>query len=241
MISEELQDQAALYALDLLSAPEAASFERELASNGELQTLVQELRDTAGALALTKAQSKPPAGLKNRVMQQIAAESRTAAQPPMSERKIIAFPTWIPWAIAAALAIFCGVQAVDRAQLKQRLAHEKAQQTAEPTLIALAPSEDGPTKAEAVVAWEPDKQTGLIRIRNLPAAAAGKDYQLWAVDAAHKDPINAGVVRIGADGVAQVRFKPDQPAHQVKAFAISLERKGGVPKKEGPILLVGTA
>jgi anti-sigma-K factor RskA len=26
----------------------------------------------------------------------------------------------------------------------------------------------------------------------------------------------------------------------VKAFAISLEREGGVPKKEGPILLVGT-
>lgn len=240
MISEELQDQAALYALDLLSASEAASFERELASNGELQTLVQELRDTAGTLALTKAQSEPPAGLKNRVMQQITAERQEPVRGEIDERKIVAFPTWIPWAIAAALAIFCGVQAVDRAKLQRRLAAEQTQ-PAEPILIALAPSDKGPKTAEAVVAWEPGKQSGVIKIRNLPAAAAGKDYQLWAVDAEHKDPVNAGVVHIGRDGIAQVHFRPDQPAHQVKAFAISLEREGGVPKKEGPILLVGTA
>src|SRR5439155_8542710 len=68
-----------------------------------------------------------------------------------------------------------------------------------------------------------------------------KDYQLWAVDAEHKDPISAGVVRVDKNGVAQIRFKPVEKAEHVKAFAISLEREGGVPKKKGPILLVGTA
>ena len=42
------------------------------------------------------------------------------------------------------------------------------------------------------------------------------------------------------NGAAQIRFKPVEKAEPVKAFAISLEGEGGVPKKEGPILLVGT-
>ena len=84
------------------------------------------------------------------------------------------------------------------------------------------------------------RQSGVIRISNLPAPQPGKDYQLWAVDAEHKDPISAGVVRVDKNGVAQIRFKPVEKAEHVKAFAISLEREGGVPKKEGPILLVGT-
>jgi hypothetical protein len=35
--------------------------------------------------------------------------------------------------------------------------------------------------------------------------------------------------------VLRVRFKPVEKAQHLKAFAISLEREGGVPKKEGPI------
>ncbi|MFN2476215.1 MAG: anti-sigma factor domain-containing protein [Chthoniobacterales bacterium] len=240
MIAEELQDQAALYALELLRGEEATSFDRELARNPELQTFVRDLRDAAGALTLTRRQVEPPASLKNRVLQKIAAEAGATRAPETTPSNVIPFRNFIPWAIAAALAIFCGVLALDRAKLEQRLTAERAERTVEPVLIALAPSADGPAKAEAVVAWEPDRQTGVIKIRNLPAANAGKDYQLWAVDAGHTDPVNAGIIRIGADGVAQVRFKPDQPAREVKAFALSLERVGGVPKKEGPILLVGT-
>jgi anti-sigma-K factor RskA len=41
-------------------------------------------------------------------------------------------------------------------------------------------------------------------------------------------------------GVAQIQFNPVEKAEHVKALAISLECEGGVPKKEGPILLVGT-
>lgn len=240
MISDELQDQAALYVLEKLSGAEAAAFEHELTRNAELITLVRELRDSAGALALTRRQVDPPASVKLCVLGQIAAEATAPRESDAAPANVIPFRTLVPWAIAAALAIFCGLLALDRVKLEQHLMAERAARTAEPVLIALAPSADGPAKAEALVAWEPDKQTGLIKIRNLPAAEAGKDYQLWAVDAGHTDPVNAGIVRIGADGVAQVRFKPDQPAREVKAFALSLERAGGVPKKEGPILLVGT-
>jgi len=235
MISEEQQDQAALYALGLLDAHEDAAFESELRASSELRDLVRELREAAGDLALTTPTLLPPASLKQRIMGEIA----TKQVVPMPTRRT-SFG-WVPWAIAAGLAVFCGLLAVDRIRLERQLADIR---TVDPlmqtTFFTLAPSAPAPADAKATVAWQPGRQSGVIRISNLPAAQPGKDYQLWAVDAEHKDPISAGVVRVDKNGVAQIRFKPVEKAEHVKAFAISLEREGGVPKKEGPILLVGT-
>lgn len=238
MIADEQQEQAALYALDLLSAEEAAAFERQLAANSELETLTRELRDVAGSIALSLPQVRvPSAVLKNRIMQQLATDaSRATTATKIITPPVSAFRTWAPWAIAAAFMIFCGALALDRAKLSDRLARERAQ---EPTLVALAPSEDGPQKAQGIVAWNAERQTGTIKIQNLPVPARGKDYQLWAVDGEHKDPISAGIVHVEAGETVQVEFKPRASAHSVKAFAISLERAGGVEKKEGPILLAG--
>jgi anti-sigma-K factor RskA len=36
-----------------------------------------------------------------------------------------------------------------------------------------------------------------------------------------------------------VPFKPDQPVAHAAAFAVSLEKKGGVPKAEGTIVMLG--
>jgi|SRR4029450_10192411 anti-sigma-K factor RskA len=238
MISEEQQDQAALYALGLLGAAEDAAFESELRANAELRDLVRELREAAGDLALTASSLVPPPSLKQRIMGEIAMETKRVV--PMPTRQRAAFG-WIPWAIAAGLAVFCGLLAVDRIRLERQLADTRAvDPLMQTTFFTLAPSAPAPADAKATVAWQPGRQSGVIRISNLPAPQPGKDYQLWAVDAEHKDPISAGVVRVDKNGVAQIRFKPVEKAEHVKAFAISLEREGGVPKKEGPILLVGT-
>jgi anti-sigma-K factor RskA len=235
MISEEQQDQAALYALGLLDADEDAAFESELRANAELRDLVRELREAAGDLALTTPSLLPPASLKQRIMGEIA----TKQVVPMPTRRT-SFG-WVPWAIAAGLAVFCGLLAVDRIRLERQLADIRATDPLiQTSFYTLAPSALAPADAKATVAWQPGRQSGVIRISNLPAPQPGKDYQLWAVDAEHKDPISAGIIRVDKNGVAQIRFKPVEKAEHVNAFAISLEREGGVPKKEGPILLVGT-
>jgi len=237
MISEEQQDQAALYALGLLAANEDAAFESELTANAELRDLVRELREAAGNLALTAPSLPPPASLKHRIMREIAMKTEERTVVPLRRPAV----GWVPWAIAAALAVFCGLLAVDRVRLEHQLADIRAvDPLMQTTFYTLAPSAPAPADAKATVAWQPGRQSGVIRISNLPAAQPGKDYQLWAVDAEHKDPISAGIIRVDQNGVAQVRFKPAEKAEHVKAFAISLEREGGVPKKEGPILLVGT-
>jgi anti-sigma-K factor RskA len=237
MISEEQQDQAALYVLGLLEPHEVAAFESELNRNAELRDVARELREAAGSVALTAPPRTPPASLKQRIMREIAKTSEDRTIVPQRRAPL----SWVPWAIAAALAVFCGLLALDRVRLERQLADIRA---ADPlmqtTFFTLAPSAPAPADAKATVAWQPGRQSGVIRISNLPAPQPGRDYQLWAVDAEHKDPISAGIVRVDKNGVAQVRFKPVEKAEHVKAFAISLEREGGVPKKEGPILLVGT-
>ena len=232
MISEEQQDQATLHVLGLLSAAEAAAFESALSASAELRDFVRELREAGADLALSAPSQAPPASLKERIMREITTEKVPLQRAPFG---------WVPWAIAAGLIVFCGVLALDRARLERELRHARA---ADPLMqtafFTLAPSAPAPADAKATVAWQPGRQSGVIRISNLPAPQPGRDYQLWAVDATHKDPISAGVIRVDKNGVAQVRFKPVEKVEHVKAFAISLEREGGVPKKEGPILLVGT-
>jgi len=236
MISEEQQDQAALYALRLLDVDEHAAFESELRANTELRDLVRELREAAADLALTTPSLLPPASLKQRIMREITTK-QVVPMPPQQRASF----GWMPWAIAAGLAVFCGLLAVDRIRLERQLADTRAvDPLMQTTFVTLAPSAPAPADAKATVAWEPGRQSGVIRISNLPAPQPGKDYQLWAIDAEHKDPISAGIVRVDKNGVAQIRFKPVEKAEHVKAFAISLEREGGVPKKEGPILLAGT-
>src|SRR5947199_8899167 len=112
MISEEQQDQAALYALGLLGTAKDAAFESELKVNAELRDLLRELRETAGDLALTTPSLQPPASLKQRIMREIT----TKQVVPMPPHQRASFG-WMPWAIAAGVAGCCGLLAVDRRRL----------------------------------------------------------------------------------------------------------------------------
>jgi len=235
MIPEDLQDQAALYALGVLSSGETIAFEKAMSGNPELRAMVREMREAAADIGRTVPSKLPPPELKQRVLREVALEKQ--ANPGSLRRPSL---NWLPWAIAAVLLVFCGILAVDRTRLQHRIAATRADESlSQATLVTLASPNGEHPDAKVTVAWQPDQQSGIIMIHNMPPAGGGRDYQLWAVDAGHKDPINAGIIHVDANGVARVRFKPDQKATQVKAFAISLEREGGVPKREGPIVMIG--
>ena len=106
-------------------------------------------------------------------------------------------------------------------------------------VTALASLAGNTPEARAIAVWDPGRETGLLTVEKLPAIADNQDYQLWVVDPAYPIPVDGGVFRPGADGTVVFTFKGDKPIKSVAAFAISLERKGGVPKAEGPIVLLG--
>jgi anti-sigma-K factor RskA len=106
-------------------------------------------------------------------------------------------------------------------------------------VTALASLAGNTREAQVIAVWDPRQETGLLTFDKLPALEEGQDYQIWVVDPAYKNPVNGGVFHVSAEGKTALSFKPDQPVKQAAAFAISLERKGGVPKAEGPIVLLG--
>lgn len=93
--------------------------------------------------------------------------------------------------------------------------------------------------ALAVAVWDPAREQGVLAVSRLPAAADDKDYQLWVIDRQYPAPVSAGVFVVDpVTGEAHVVFRANKPVNSVAKFAVSLERKGGVPKVEGPIVLL---
>ncbi len=92
--------------------------------------------------------------------------------------------------------------------------------------------------ALAIVLWNPVRQEGELVMANLSPPAPDKDYQLWIMDPQYPDSVGAGVLTVGTTaGDVRLLFRPDRPVAANTRFAVSLERKGGVPRAEGPIVL----
>ena len=97
---------------------------------------------------------------------------------------------------------------------------------------------EGSPDARAVCVWDEGRQIGVLKVENLPPVPAEKAYQLWVVDPKYGDPVNGGVFNTLADGSIKYQFEPSLPIAQANVFAVSLERKEGVRKAEGPMVLI---
>jgi anti-sigma-K factor RskA len=91
----------------------------------------------------------------------------------------------------------------------------------------------------AVVVWDSEKHQGILKLEKMPPVDVTKDYQLWVVDPANPKPVNAGVVKVDAEGFATIEFKPVLEVSSAAKFALSVEKQGGVAENEGPIVLIG--
>ena len=129
--------------------------------------------------------------------------------------------------------------------LESRIAETKQQLFAQGTLAdykiaTLASLLGNSPQAVAVAVWNPASQEGVLTVQKLPALAADKDYQLWVVDPQYSIPVDGGVFKVDpTTGEGRLIFHPNRPVQTVAKFAVSLERKGGVPKAEGPMVLIG--
>jgi len=269
MITERHEELAALRALGLLEDAERSAFESDLARHPEVRALADSLAESTAALALTVPQVGPPAGLKDRILAEAGAPAggQVVAFPllkfaPWAVAATLALAA--SWLATQNLALRNENGALHTERELAEVTYKLAQnQLSERSLLAenmindlgsrLRRSEDlsrlkisalaslaGDTKeAQVIAVWDPGQQAGLLTMEKLPPIADTQDYQIWIVDPAYKDPVNGGVFHVAADGKVALAFKPDQPVAQAVAFAISLERKGGVPKAEGPIVLLG--
>jgi hypothetical protein len=130
---------------------------------------------------------------------------------------------------------------LDRLATTEHLVTELRQQAdvSRLKITSLAPQAGNSPQARAIAVWNPDRQEGVLVVSQLPALAPDKDYQLWVIDPQYPIPVDGGVFTVDEKtGDARLDFKPGKTVAGTATFAVSLERKGGAPKAEGPMVLI---
>ncbi len=248
MIDETQQDLAAEYVLGALDARAASAFEAEVQADAELRAFVDELRAAAAALAHAAPPVPLPPALRERVLAGVRGEARAApVQGSQSAPRRAAPLGLLPWAVAAGFALTTVALWIERDGLAkdaaalrgEALALRTRDALAKVKIATLAAQNEAYGKGVAVVVWDAEKQQGIVKLTNIPSIAAGQDYQLWIIDPRYPQPVSAGVVPVGADGLARVAFTPAHLIRSAEKFAISIERAGGAPSPAGPIVLLG--
>ena len=240
MTPEDRSDLASLHALSLLEG-EQASFAAWLeATDPAFAAEVTAFAESAATLADAVPPVQPSDLLRERVL------SMAKASHSASVRKS-GPSSWTGWAAAALLAlsaawIWTARESLEKENsgLRDQLSQVgKDSRLTDLRIAALEGQLEQYNGTRAVVVWDPTNGEGQIQLANLPQLDAGKDYQLWIVDPAQKHPVNAGLIHRDADGSAKVPFRPVQLVKEAAAFAISVEKEGGVDVGEGPIVILG--
>jgi hypothetical protein len=163
---------------------------------------------------------------------------------------------WLAWggafAAAALVVVYLGwtlnaleneltEQAREVTSLQQEIARQqellKTLVSPDTQVVAL----DGlkPSPAARGRIWWHRAAGGFFVASGLPAAPAGKTYQLWAI--ARGTPLSAGVFDVDPKGSAALRVTPLAGVEKVEVFAVTLEPAGGLRKPSGPLYLAGKA
>lgn len=245
-----LRDQNALSEIALQSSQQQLEAER-IINRRQLQDSAQQLADANTQLGDVRNQlaerDRLIADARNQLderSQQIAERDRqilTVREQLATREQQVATLTQRIDALAGASAEI-GRQLGEAKQQVARLTDELKVQgdLANLKITALASLLKNSPQALAVAVWDPRKQEGVLNVQNLPPLAANQDYQLWVVDPQYPNPVDGGVFTVEpTSGKARLQFKTKQPVGVVNAFAVTRERKGGVPKAEGPFVLLG--
>ena len=245
-----LRDRNALVDVAVKTAEQQLEAER-IITRRQLADLQQQLTGATTQLAEARtqlgdrerllAEARTQLGDRDRQLserERLLAESRT--QLRSREQEVATLNQRIDTLAGASAEI--GRQLGEAKQQVARLSEEMKSQVdlANLKITALASMLKNSPKALAVAVWDPKKQEGVLKVENLPALAANEDYQLWVVDPQYPNPVDGGVFTVEpTSGSRSVQFKAKQPVSAVNAFAVTRERKGGVPKAEGPFVLLG--
>jgi anti-sigma-K factor RskA len=255
MTHEPFETQAAVYALGALDGEERSQFEEHLA--GGCVACAEAAREHAETLADVARDAPPmipPAHVKTDLMRRVSAMGGSRAS---SRRR------WLRWAAVSAAAVVgvsafaagfvasryearIGAMARETARVRAELHRQEAELRdrlavsqgvidllSDPAARVVALRGSGPsTEAWGRLVWH-DAKGGYLAVTSLPAAPAGKVYELWTISGGQPHP--AGLFTVDASGRATHPVAPTRSP--VDVFAVTLEPAGGVPAPTGPIVL----
>lgn len=224
----DIHELGAAYALDALDPPERAAFEAHFASCGTCRREVGEYRETAAALGAA-TEVAPPAGLRSRVLAEVAATRQLA---PHAAAPVVDLASRRRPVLAAIAALAAAVVLVVAGALVVRgrgdsFSDQVAAMMDDPaTRMAQLDGRAGGFK----LVWD-DVHVAVLGDA-LPAPDDGMRYELWLIDDAGAHPMN--LLDAADDG--SVRRMLDVPEMNVAAWGVTLEPAAGSPAPTTPVM-----
>jgi anti-sigma-K factor RskA len=239
MRDEHVTDALPAYALGILAEDEQAAVARHVAYCPACQAELAAYQLVSADLATLLPEVEPPAALKQRLQQAIAAApAPPAAAPPVplrarpaagrswrdALRDFFGGPIWRPVALALLLVVALGLF------LSPRQADAPGIDA-----ITLAGTENAPRAyAVVVLGSHYDRTIGTLIVDNLEPLGSGEQYQLWLIDNGGR--LDGGVFDVGDDGYGSLTIRA--PADlDTYAFGVTVEPAGGSPGPTGPRVL----
>jgi hypothetical protein len=238
-----------LYVLDQLSPAEKAEVEGYLTSFPELRSELREIERSLEIYA-SAAAIKAPAGVKDRILEEIRKQGPVSNQAPPRSGS--------PWGFIAALLgiglLILGYffyQKNNEATALQReiqLVRDTCETTTEDLTHQLDLLKQLTQQANRIINFQPTPgfaatdlylhinpltQRTFIQVRNLPDIAGNHQFQLWSIRP-NQPPTPLNVFDAPADGLIEVTY-----VEGTEVYAITIEERGGVqtPTMEN---LIGT-
>jgi len=227
----DLHSLAAPYALDALSAEEAAEFERHLDDCESCTLDVQEMRETTAVLASAMAVA-PPVAMKDRVVRgisslpQAATSTSDSSVVELAERRGRGSTVnrWLA-GVAAAGVLVAGALGVSTYQANQRAdeaqvaADQMSEVLADPNAVIERADIEGGGAGTLVLS--PADGRAVFMTAGLPDPASGQTYQLWAIDDAGATSV--GLMEPDAGEASEFVALPSGST----AFGVTVEPSGG--------------
>ncbi|MEZ5375565.1 MAG: anti-sigma factor [Acidimicrobiales bacterium] len=228
MNHHDVHQLAGAYALDALDPSEREAFETHLAGCDSCSTAVAEYSLTAAELG-TVARRPPPAGLRAKVLADVATTRQVSPLVPMRRTT----STRVLAAAAALLLVAVGSVA---ALTLSRQGSSDVEVAAAPDAITLQldPIDESSGDATIEVVWSPEQDRAVVRSAGLPDPGEGKVYELWFL---LPDGVAAAGLFTPEDGDAEVMLELDDI--DGRGWGVTIEPDGGSDQPTSPVLFAG--
>jgi anti-sigma-K factor RskA len=254
------QEDLALYAMNGASPAESALVRSHLDQCPACRAERDKISADLSVVAMSVEQHPLPEGARQRFIDRLATAPAQKAPieviPILSAKPTHRASVWIPWSIAAVLALVAILLGAGNFSLQHELAKDHDQfaqfaadsEHAQKVLDVLtAPDAQHVVLTAGKAAPLPSARAVYLASRgglvleasNMGPLPAGKTYELWVIPSNGSAPIPAGLFKPDATGNASL-ILPDLPVNvQAKAFGVTIEQAQGSPTPTLPIILSG--
>ena len=255
---EQYEELSILAAIGAATEEETAQLESHLAGCSPCRDAHREYLQAAAMLPYGLEPVQPPAEVKLAIFETIEATKVRPFEKPKRMNPV----WWLATAATFFIAMFLWSELRLRAlrervnelvTARQHLDSEKnlinsraeklqaqldAMAAASTRSIQLSGQEAQPSASARVFLDAPNRRA-FVFFHGLPQNSGDQSYQLWIIRSDQPAPIGVGVFDVSPSGEGRISLENLPVDTDIKAFAVTLEPRGGVPAPTTPLVLLG--